>query len=77
MCLHRAREIVGSNPDRVKPKTIQFVYVASPLSTKHSGERADCGWLEIRIMCLSGATCLSTVSEGYHYKKKNELSVLV
>jgi hypothetical protein len=25
----------------------------------HSGERATTGWLGIRIMCQSGATCLS------------------
>ena len=27
--------IVGSNPDRVKPKTIKLVFVLSPLSTQH------------------------------------------
>jgi hypothetical protein len=26
-------------PGRVKPKTIKLVFVASPLSTHHSGER--------------------------------------
>jgi hypothetical protein len=26
-------------------------------SAKHTGERANSGWLEIRIMCPSGATC--------------------
>ena len=29
------REIVGSSPDWVKPKTIKLVFVASPLSTQH------------------------------------------
>ena len=48
----------GSNPDWVKPKTIKLVFVASWLSTQHWGERARTGWLEIRIMCPSGATCL-------------------
>ena len=38
----------------VKPKTIKLVFVASPLSTQHYGERAKTGWLRIRIMCLSG-----------------------
>ena len=28
-------------------------------SAKHEGERAKTGWLGIRIMCPSGATCLS------------------
>jgi hypothetical protein len=32
------------------PKTIHLVFVASPLSTQHSGERAKTGWLGIRIM---------------------------
>jgi hypothetical protein len=27
-------------------------------SAKHLGERAKTGWLGIRIMCPSGATCL-------------------
>jgi hypothetical protein len=27
--------IVGSNPDRFKPKTIKFLFVASPLRTQH------------------------------------------
>jgi len=26
---------MGSSPDRVKPKTIKLVFVASPLSTQH------------------------------------------
>jgi len=50
--------VVGSNPDRVKPKTIKLAFVACPLSTQHAGERAKTGWLGIRIMCSSGATCL-------------------
>jgi len=35
-------------------KNIKLVFVASSLSTQHSGERAKTGWLEIRIMCPSG-----------------------
>jgi hypothetical protein len=41
-----------------KPKTIKLVFVTSALSTQHSEERANIGWLGIRIMCLSEATCL-------------------
>ena len=37
---------------------IQLVFVASPLSTQHEGERAKTCWLGIRIVCPSGATCL-------------------
>ena len=43
-----------------KPKTTKLVFVASPLSTQHYGVKAKTGWLGIRIMCPSGATCLST-----------------
>jgi hypothetical protein len=44
--------------DRVKLKTIKLVSVASLLSTQHLEDRAKTGWLRIRIMCPSGATCL-------------------
>jgi hypothetical protein len=50
---------MGLNPDQVKPKTIKLVFVASLLNTQHQGERAKTGKQGIRIMCLSGATCLS------------------
>jgi hypothetical protein len=49
---------LGSSPGRVKPKTLKLVFVASTLSTQHLGERAKTVWFGIRIMCLSGATCL-------------------
>jgi hypothetical protein len=32
---------------------------ASPLSTQYYGVSGTTGWLGIRIMCPSGATCLS------------------
>ena len=51
----------GFKPGWVKPKTIKLVFVASPLSMQHKGERAKTVWLEIRIMCLTGTTCLSVV----------------
>jgi hypothetical protein len=35
------------------------VFVASPLSTQHYGERAKIGWLGIRIMCPNGVTFLN------------------
>ena len=53
-----ARLECGRSCGRVEPKTIKLVFVASPLSTHHSGKRAKTGWLEIRIMCPSGAICL-------------------
>ena len=43
----------------VKPKTIKLVFVASPLSTQHLGERAKTGWFGIMIVCPSRTTCLS------------------
>ena len=57
-CSHRVRQIVGSSPGRVKPRTLHLVFVASPLNTQHYGERAKIGWLEIRIMCPNGMTFL-------------------
>ena len=38
----------GFESRSVKPKTIKLVFVASPLSTQHSGERTKTGWLGIR-----------------------------
>ena len=37
------RQIVGSSPNRVKPKTMILVFVASPLIMQHYGERANTG----------------------------------
>jgi hypothetical protein len=37
---------------------LKVVCLASLLSRQHLGKRAKTGWLEIRIMCPSGATCL-------------------
>ena len=45
---------------QLKPRTVKLVLVASPLSMQHQGERAKTGWLGIRLMCPSGATCLPT-----------------
>jgi hypothetical protein len=42
-----------------RAKTIKLVFVVSPLSTQHLGVRVKTGCLGIRIMCPSGATCLS------------------
>jgi hypothetical protein len=39
-------------------QTKDYKIVASSLSTQHLGEREMTGWLGIRIMCQSGATCL-------------------
>jgi hypothetical protein len=47
---------VGSSHGRVKPKTIKLVFVVFPLSYQH--DRAKTGWLWIRMMCRSRATCL-------------------
>ena len=45
--------------DRGQTKDYKLVFVDSPLSMRHKGERAKTGGLGIRIICLSGATCLS------------------
>ena len=49
----------GFEPRSGQTKDYKLVFVASPLSTQHYGERAKIGWLGIRILCLSRATCLS------------------
>jgi len=70
--------IVGSSIDRVKTMTIKLVFVASPLGTQHQGERAKTSWLGMRIMCPSGATCLSAHScFQWTSTIKIQLSVLV
>jgi hypothetical protein len=43
---------------RVIPKTIKLTFVASPVSLQHLGIRSKTGWLGIRQMCQSEATCL-------------------
>jgi hypothetical protein len=49
----------GFVPGRVKPKTMKLVFVAFLQSTQHLGERTKTSWLGIRILCPSGASCLS------------------
>ena len=52
-------QIVSQSPGRsVKSNTIKLVFVTSPLSVQHLGERAKTGWFGIGIMRPSGATCL-------------------
>ena len=54
--------IWGSSPEWVKPKTELIFYAF--LQSKHHEEvrlRAKIGWVVIRIMCYSGATCLPVV----------------
>ena len=46
------RTPIGSN------QRLKFVFVASPLSTHHWGERAETDWIGIMLMCPSWATCL-------------------
>jgi hypothetical protein len=40
--------MVGSNPERVKPKTIKLVFA---VSAKHAALTRKTDWLAIRIMC--------------------------
>ena len=43
----------------VKPKTIKLIiFATSRLSMQRKGVLSKTGWVRIRIMCLSGATCL-------------------
>jgi hypothetical protein len=48
----------GYEPRSRQRKTMKLVYVASPISMGHYGERADISLFGIRIMCPSGETLL-------------------
>ena len=50
----------GFEPRSGQTKDCKIGIFASPLNTQHYGERAKTGWLGMKIMCLSGATYLST-----------------
>ena len=50
---------IGLGPRSGHTKDCKMVFVASFLSAHLSGVRANIGWLGIRIMYPSGATCLS------------------
>ena len=66
------RYIVGSSSCQVKPKAIQLVCVASPLSTQHYmyEARTRTGWHGNTMMFLSGATCVpKNCFNGLAYKK--------
>jgi len=58
-------------------ETIKLVCVTSLLRTQHSGERANTGCLGIRIICPSGATCLSADCYFSELALKKKLRVLV
>ena len=61
-------------PELVKLKSIKLVFVGFPLSTHHYDERANTGWLGIRLMFPRGATCLSS---DYCFSEKMQRCVLV
>ena len=50
----------GLIPGQVRSKPMKLVLLASSLNMLPQGERAKTGWIAIRIMSASGATCLST-----------------
>jgi hypothetical protein len=49
----------GSIPGQVKLQTIKLVFAASLLSRQHQGVRTKTGWLRMRIISASVASCLS------------------
>ena len=53
MCLYIVVSILG----RIKPKTIKFVFVASPLIAQYKEVRTKIDWLGVRIMCPNGDLC--------------------
>ena len=52
MLVSSAVDDLFSDRDWVKPKTIQLVFIAGPLSMQHYGVRAKTGWLRIRKKCI-------------------------
>ena len=50
---------LGVDPVRVSLRTMRLACVASPISTQHQRKRSKTGWIGIRIMCPSGAACIS------------------
>jgi len=61
----------------VKTMTIELVFVASPLSTQHSGVRAKIDCLRIWIIYLSGVTCPSSDCCFSELALEIQLNVLV
>ena len=49
---------MGSNPDRVKPNTVKFVFAAYPLSTQHVRRKSK-DWLTRTQDNVSADYCLS------------------
>ena len=48
----------GFEPRSGQSKDFKLVFAASPLSTHHYEKKNTTGWLGIRAMCPSAATCL-------------------
>ena len=61
----------GFEPQSGQTKDYKLVFFGSPLNTQHSG------WLGIKIMHLSGATCLPTDLFQWASTIKIQLSVLI
>ena len=55
MCLYIVVSILG----RIKPKTMKFVFVASPLIAQYKEVRRKIDWLGVRIMCPNDDLCRS------------------
>ena len=68
--------ILTSSPNQVQQKTLKLVFVFSPLSMQHEGEREKIGWLEIRIMCPIGEKCLRRLVFQWASSIKIQLNVL-
>ena len=53
---------LGLSPGRLKPKTMKFIFVASPQSAQHWGERVKTVRIGIGIMCPSGGKWIPVAS---------------
>jgi hypothetical protein len=66
----------GFEPGQVKPKTVELVFVASPLSMQLYGVRAKTDGLGIRIMRPCGAMHLPRTFESeFHNSLSNQYLV--
>ena len=65
---------MDSIPGRVKPKTLKFIFAASPQSTKHLGVRAKTGQPRVRILCLGKVTRLFLRTVAFVSTYKHDLN---
>lgn len=51
-CSPRCQKVVGSNPNRIEPKTLVLVFATSPLSKRHYGVIPKTGYRKVSFCAL-------------------------